>query len=303
MMHEKYLPFAEQQLMSHFADVMKHGKCVNNKGHLNYYRESIKRYADYIAGNIDRSGKPLKEQRFPCQIEKDERLWIAACMMIVFHSENRVNELTSLFMDAYGTKPPIPIANWHKCFEGDLHLFFETNLPSPKSYKKWLKGNLTKRHFIPYIQYSAIGKENLEGPTNVDALLLNSKNGFATIIEAKVLSDISYEVTYDSMRNQIARSIDVMLEKNDNLCPPLDKREHEKTLFLMITPRLFKDKPETRLFGYKFNEYKEHPNSLARDLPHRKGTDWENISNRLGWLTWEDFKNVNRKCCPWLEQV
>jgi len=37
---------------------------------------------------------------------------------------------------------------------------------------------------------------------SVYALFLNPKNGFAVIIEAKVLSHIFYEITYDTMRNQ-----------------------------------------------------------------------------------------------------
>lgn len=129
---------------------------------------------------------------------------------------------------------------------------------------------------------------------------MNPKNGFAVIIEAKVLSDISYEITYDTMRNQIARNIDVMLESNKELCDPLNKRDPDKTLFLLVTPKLFKDNPSSRLYGYKFNKYKTNPKSLSADLPHRKNCDWQNISSRLGWLTWEDFKSVNRNCCLWL---
>ena len=103
------------------------------------------------------------------------------------------------------------------------------------------------------------------------------------------------------MRNQIARNIDVMLEKNENLCDPLNKRDPEKTLFLLITPKLFKENPSNRLYGYKFNEYKTRPESLSDDLPHRKNYDWQSISRRLGWLTWEDFKDVNKNCCRWLK--
>lgn len=301
MMHPIYLPFTEQQLLSHFADVRKNGKCIKNVAHLKLYGDSIERYINYLANNPDRRKKSLEEMRLPCQIEKDERFWIAACMMTVFYSQNRRQELTELFRDGYGNSPPIRGLNsWKECFEGDLHLFFEPNLPSPKPYKEWLRDNLAKRQFIPYILDSAKDKVNLEGATNVDALLLNSKNGFAVIIEVKVLSDISYEITYDTMRNQIARNIDVMLEENRGLCYPLDKRDPHKTLFLLITPKLFKDNPSSRLYGDKFSEYKINPKFLSADLPHRKNCDWQNISSRLGWLTWEDFRNVNKDCCCWL---
>lgn len=304
MMHPIYLPFNEKELLSHFAEVWQNGVCTKNVKHLEYYKCSIERYDEYLKDNPNRRGKPLEEMRKPCQIEKDERFWIATCMMTIFHSQNRRQELTKLFSNAYGNSPPIGgIYSWGECFAEELHLFFEPNLPSPSSYKEWLSSNLIKRQFIPYVLDSTDAKVNLEGPTNVDAMLLNSKNGFAVVIEAKVLSDISYEITYDTMRNQIARNIDVMLEKNNKLCHPLDKRDPEKTLFLLITPKLFKDNPSSRLYGYKFNEYKTNPESLSGDLPHRHRTncDWPNISRRLGWLTWEDFKSVNNNCCRWLK--
>jgi len=302
MMHQKYLPGTEQQLLSHFAEVRRNGKCTNNVKHLKYYRNSIQAYNKYLTKNPNRRGRPLQETKLPCQIEKDERFWIAACMMTIFYGRNRTEQYVSLFRAAYGNESPVEGTNsWQDCFEGKLYLFFEANLPSPHLYKEWLLNNIAKRQFIPYVLDSAHNKKNLEGATNVDALLLNPRNGFAAITEAKVLSDISCQITYDVMRNQIARSIDVMLEKNDTLCDPLDKRDPEKTVFLMITPNLFKDNPGSRLYGYKFNEYKNNPSSLARDLPHRKDCDWQNMSKRLGWLSWEDFRNVNKDCCQWLE--
>jgi len=302
MMHQIYLPFTEQQLLSHFADVRQNGECIKNVKHLNYYIDSIQRYNKYLANNPNRLGRSLKEMKKPCQIEKDERFWIATCMMTIFYSKNRGQELTKLFRNAYGDIPQLRgLTSWVEHLGEELHLFFEPNLPSPGSYKEWLLKNRTKRQFIPYVLDSAEGKVNLEGATNVDAMLLNSKNGFAVIIEAKVLSDISHEITYDTMRNQIARNIDVMLEVNKELCHPLDKRDPEKTLFLLITPKLFKEDPSSHLYGYKLSEYKTNPKSLSDDLPHRKNCDWQNISSRLGWLTWEDFKNVNKDCCRWLK--
>ena len=301
-MHPTYLPFTEQQLLDHFAEVRKNGECIRNENHLEYYKKRIERYKEYLRGNRDRRGKSLKEMRTPRQVEKDERFWTAACMMTIFHSRNRIEQLIRLLKNAYGNKPPVEgVESWKECLGRKLHLFFEANLPSPMSYKRWLKEHLSERQFIPYVLDCADDKINLEGPTNVDAILLNPENGFAVVIEAKVLSDISHEITYDTVRNQIARNIDVMLEENENLCPPLDKRDPEKTLFLLITPKLFKDYPASRLYVYKFHDYKNKPNSLSKDLPHRENYDWHKISDRLGWLTWEDFKNVNKNCCEWLK--
>jgi hypothetical protein len=44
------------------------------------------------------------------------------------------------------------------------------------------------------------------------AILLAPKTGVAVIFEAKVLSDVSTQVTFDAARNQLARTIDAMPE-------------------------------------------------------------------------------------------
>jgi hypothetical protein len=301
MMHPVYLPFSEQDLGQHFAKVKKGGKCAQaTDQHLKHYRDSLANYKKCSKGKEGR--KSLKDLRKPCQVEKDEKFWTAGCLMTVYHGTTRLEDLYRLFQKAFGPIPPIDgLSSWEEGFGGDLHLFFEANLPSPRSYKEWLRKNLKNRQFIPYILDSDDGRKNLEGPTNVDAIFVNSENGFAVVIEAKVLSDISHDVTYDVMRNQIARNIDVMLEDNGELCAPLDMRKPERTLFLLLTPRIFKSSPTSRLYGYKFNEYRRNPNSIGLHLPHRKGQNWEAISRRLGWLTWEDFKEVNPLCCRWLD--
>jgi hypothetical protein len=302
MMHPVYLPFTENQLRSHFAEVRQNKTCKPTADkHIQYYRRSLANY-ERCPQVKERNRISLSEMKVPCQIEKDEKFWTVSCLMAIFHSEHRIHELTWLFQKAYGEYPPNKkLSSWQECFAGKLHLFFETNLPSPKLYKNWLRANLHKQQFIPYILDSDTGTKNLEGPTNADAIILNSESGFSVVIEAKVLSDISYQITYDATRNQIARNIDVMIESNDDLCPPLNKRDPEKTLFLLLTPRRFKNSPFSRLYGYKFNEYKTDPNSLKRDLQHRTNFDCGAISERLGWLTWEDFKKVNENCCKWLD--
>jgi hypothetical protein len=44
------------------------------------------------------------------------------------------------------------------------------------------------------------GNRDFEGATHVDALLLNASNGFALLVEAKVLSDVSYQVSAEGIR-------------------------------------------------------------------------------------------------------
>ncbi|MHA2395272.1 MAG: hypothetical protein ACXAC0_01075 [Candidatus Thorarchaeota archaeon] len=298
-----YLPFTEEQLLNHFAKVKYRKECVRNERHLSYYKNSIQRYHRYLADTQDMKGRPLSEMKYPRQIEKDERFWVASCMMTMFYHERRLQMLQKLFTEAFGADPPLAGLNsWQECLEGDLEIFFETTLPSPPSYKTWLGQNLNERQFIPYVLHGAHGKPHLEGPTHVDALLINPSNGFAVIVEAKVLSDISYQITYDAARNQMARTIDVMLEENNHLCEPLCRRDPERTLFLLLTPEMFKINPSRRLYGCKFNDYKKNQESLAVELPHRKNLNWLMIRRKLGWLTWEDFHRTNRDCCPWLSK-
>jgi len=305
-MQNKYLPFSKKELLLHFAPVGK--ECEPNENQLNYYIRSIENYEKYKKETI--LGKPLHEIKGSCQIQKDERFWTVNTLMNIFYSSNRVNDLCLLFEKAFGKKVPISmeINSWEKCFSSNnLKLYFEVDLPSPAIYKEKLyslykEDRIQEHQIIPFIIASAHGKKTLEGSTQVDALILNPDNGFNVLIEAKVLSDISIGITYDVVRNQIARNIDVILESNERLCDPLNKREPDKSLFLLVTPKLFKDNPTSRLYGYKIREYKDKntgEDALLKDLPHRKERELQDIPSRIGWLTWENFKEVNKKCSPW----
>ena len=307
-MQDKYLPFSKEELLLHFAPVGK--ECEPNENQLNDYIRSIENYEKYKKNNNNILGEPLRETKEPCQIQKDERLWTVNTLMNIYYSPNRVNELIKLFEKAFGKKVPtsIEIDSWRECLSSDnLKLYFEVDLPSPPSYKNNLyslyeKGNIQEHQIIPFIIASAHGKKIIEGSTQVDTVIVNPDNGFNVLIEAKVLSDISISITYDVVRNQIARNIDVMLESNKRLCDPLKKRDPNKSIFLLLTPKLFKDNPTSRLYGYKIREYQDKnkgKDALLKDLPHRKEEDLQDIPSRIGWLTWEDFKEVNKKCSPW----
>ena len=50
------------------------------------------------------------------------------------------------------------------------------------------------------------------------------------------------------------------------------------------------------------HDYGENPSALARDLRHRSSfttSEWERLSKRIGWLTWEDCNAVLPQSCPW----
>jgi hypothetical protein len=178
-------------------------------------------------------------------------------------------------------------------------------LPSPRRYNRWLREHLGDRQIIPYVlDAKPLNSEaKLEGFTHVDALIVNERNGFTVVFESKVLADISVEITFDSMRNQIARIIDVMLEEPDpgeHQSDVLSKRKAGLTCFVLLTPDLFRKNPWSRLYGRVIREYQLDPQALARDPPHRSEVDWSGVAKRLGWLTWEDCREALPEACRWL---
>ena len=304
VLHPVYLPFTEAQLAEHFAPIAGRAGRDEAQRHLAYYRDSVTRLADFNAAPKPAGKDARTLTRRARQIEKDERFWVVAALMGVFHAPDRVRRLGELLSVALGPTPPIDgLATWQEALAGELHLFFEANLPSPPTYRQWLRGHIADRALIPYVHEAAADAgERLEGPTHVDALLLAEDNGFAVLFEAKVISDADSKVSFDVMRNQLARNIDVMLDANPGLPAPLSKRAPERTCFVLLTPEVFRDHPHSRLYGWLLPSYQTDPLSLARDLCHRdrQALDWPAVSRRLGWLTFEDCECVTPGACSWL---
>ncbi|MBW2663924.1 MAG: hypothetical protein JRD93_18585 [Deltaproteobacteria bacterium] len=292
-----YLPFTGDGLRPHFiADV---------DGQLDYYQKSASRYHEFMADHPETVGIPITQARTPRQIEKDERFWTITATKHVFDDPLRASMLVQLLVKAYGSIPPISgLSSWAECLDGDLRLYFEACLPPPPSYVEWLQSNLDRRQMIPYVLDAATrgNARPLEGATHVDAMFLNVTNGFAWLIEAKVLSDVSYSISFDNFRNQIARNIDVMLDNTSQPGAGLERRNPERSLFGLLTPAQFKDLPHTRLYGWLMPEYSSKPEALARDLSHRTEVDWPLVSRRIGWLTFEDFEEARHGACPWVRR-
>jgi hypothetical protein len=248
----------------------------------------------------------------------------------------RMDVLEKILRRHVGETPPFRgVTSWGECLEGEMALVFEPALPSPKSYNRWLKKNLLRRQVIPHLIDATYGlgdddlakqerlelkgrapagsngrrgggsakQQRLEGPTSPDAIITNNEKEFAIVVESKVLSDISCMVKYDAMRNQIARYIDVLLEKGgESSC--LRSVRPDRILFVLLTPRMFRDEPTSRFYGRVMREYLDNPTvALARDLRWREGEDWSAVSRRLCWLTWEDFEEELEGSCPWLRSI
>ena len=114
---------------------------------------------------------------------------------------------------------------------------------------------------------------------------------------------VSVQTTFDLTRNQIARTIDVMLEPAADLQWPLCKRNPDKSYFVLLTPEMFRKRPKTRLYGWLMNECHENPHTLGEHIPWRASlTDWYKVTQRMAWLTWEDCQRIVPTACPWLHQ-
>jgi hypothetical protein len=81
-----YLPFTTSQLARHFMPV---GDRASSGKHIAYYVESIERYAAFLKPFPARAGVQLSASKYPCQVEKDERFWTAACWMALYYHEDR----------------------------------------------------------------------------------------------------------------------------------------------------------------------------------------------------------------------
>jgi hypothetical protein len=80
----------------------------------------------------------------------------------------------------------------------------------------------------------------------------------------------------------------------------VNSREPERSLFVLVSPKIFKDEPRSRLYGWLMEDYRDYPEHLARDLCHRAQRDWAPVSKRLGWTTWEQANEILPGACGWL---
>jgi hypothetical protein len=307
VLHQTYLPFTADQLRQHFAPVADPGE---RDRHLQYYLASIKEAREYDA-LICRGDRPTRARtRLGRQMEKDERFWVVTALMSLYHADKgpgREESFARLLKRA-GLCPPPGFPRWEDALAGALDLFFEVNLPSPGRYRAWLRDHLGERTPIAYLKDQAEAPgARLEGTTKADAMLLAPASGVAVIFEAKVLSDISAHVTFDLARNQLARSVDVMLEENPTLPAPLSLRKPERTFLVLLTPALTQPGragdaiSKSRLYGWLMPAYKDPHSSLLRQhLPHRDSRQLAESAERLGWASWEDCHAVVPGACPWL---
>jgi hypothetical protein len=100
---EVYLPFSAGELAGHFAPVKALGEPDR---HLAYYLASAKAAAEFRLEPA--AGSPAEVRRTRVrgrQMEKDERFWVAAALMSLFHADGK-DPLIRLLSGCLGEVPP-----------------------------------------------------------------------------------------------------------------------------------------------------------------------------------------------------
>jgi hypothetical protein len=164
LIHERYLPHSGERLARHFVRISP------DRRQLLYYEASATRYREHmVSAALQRPDvASIQNLRLARQIEKDERFWTVAAFMALYHSDDRLRMFSELLEHAFETaRPPIDLESWRECLDGDLRLYFEVDLPSPKAYREELRKQRAATHPIPYIRDVAarVSKRALEGPT------------------------------------------------------------------------------------------------------------------------------------------
>lgn len=194
-----------------------------------------------------------------------------------------------------------------------------------ENHKSYLYKILTgEEHSDPYMYLEAqpITKRFNEGNTNLDLAMGSLERRGSTesgidytsskkeksflFCEAKWNSDISTKVTNFSSRNQLQRVIDNALYFTDEL-----KENDGKIFVVLLTPKQYKDEFEnnqgSRLYAYKFNEYKNNHNQILDELNYINAylplkNDLDNTLKKnlsfleLRWITLEEvIENIPDK--------
>lgn len=233
-------------------------------------------------------------------------------------SPERHSAVNSLFKGVFSNRKGRPDSPFFESLDG---AWVELALRENRIYQKRLRSylNVLSTHGSPLHPYrdrnDKLRKKltkpvaALEGNTNLDVLISGRNKGEHVIhifIEAKFLSDISKDIEYNPVRNQIARTIDCALHlttRDGN-----DLNGLNDFWFILLTPGMFRPAEyggssalsiydehvpsRGRLYCYKMKDYL-NPNLLMEDLSHWKGIlrneHWKTVSDHIGWLTFENI--------------
>lgn len=229
------------------------------------------RYEKWVS-NADRARSTGSLDATMNQYDKAEEIltWYTFALLLRMTTEQRISTINEILKPSVGSNVVI----------SRPYLTFDKMLPPPKSYFN----SISIEHPVKYIREEIERHRKnglpLETHTHIDVLI--ETNELIIPIEAKFTSDIDYQRTYNCIRNQIARTIDVSIEVAKKVKPS------KKVIFLLCVPRYLYNKG--RYYYFKMKDY-ENLENLKQDLPHQA----ESIKacfDSMHVVFWEDIAST-----------
>ena len=206
----------------------------------------------------------------------NERLWTFLLAYILSESKNRKDYL-KLFCDD------------ELSISSDIDIWFEAQpLVARSGSSGYTEGNN-----ILDLAFGSIKKRG-NGASTIEYNDMGN-GSWACFVETKLCTDIQPGIKHDPLKNQMVRIIESLLcFQGGGICP-------EHLFFTLLTPRLFKNKPNSRLYGYKIDEYKDQKKIIddirQSKIRERHQHDWnypKDLEKRvkslyINWITYEDI--------------
>jgi hypothetical protein len=121
-------------------------------------------------------------------------------------------------------------------------------------------------------------------------------HSWACFVEGKhIRRDCDFMSTYDPLRNQLERDIESLL------CFQKDGHFPARIYFILLAPRLLKNNPRARLYGYRMSEYLADRNRVVEDIERCRIPPRDNLGQHypdvresvrkltLRWVSYEDI--------------
>lgn len=248
------------------------------KGVLNQAR--YEKYAEWVATSNEarhesrRAGHSFEKAN---QYDKAEELitWNTFAPLLKLDKEARDKTVTNILAEGLDRD----LSEYFD--EVSFTVDFEREISSPPSYLEHIQ-KASVDHPVKYVREAAEGKSALEGKTHVDVVFENSK--MLVLGEVKFMSDIACQVRYDPVRNQIARLIDV----------GLSSRRGKKLAVVIFAPEWGYNR-KNRLYYYKIRDYRESPENIRADIPHRPLQELINGLLGVGWVPLDRAASIVHK--------
>ena len=147
----------------------------------------------------------------------------------------------------------------------------------------------------------ALGTISIREKTEGGIELKNCSSSWVCFCEMKWSSDISYKVTHDLHRNQLARVIENSIFFNNKAgCHDQSNARYPNHVYVaLVTPKVFRDaNVKSRLYQYKFEDYRVDSTNLLNDLKScvlemcDGSADLAKQLERLSCLCWSTYDDI-----------